>query len=981
MISSNFYFRPFNHHRRRDSLILFLIYIFTFSIFLHPVNASNSPDISISSNSLSFEITSGQIQKTYLEIGNDGSEELHFNISYSTNLELDENTVGLWHFNEGSGHGAHDETSYQNDGSISGAEWSDGKFGGALGFDGIDDYVLVPNSPSLNVESITMEAWIMLRSVEQWSPIGGMKYLGYGLQYGEWDQFRAHVWGGGLKWYETPFHLDLGRWYYIAMTFDASTGELVCYVDGMKVDERFEGSDPINYSNSNLVFGRGWTETMWNLFNGKMDEIRISNRARSENELYINYRRALYGEGEWLQFSQSSGKVAPGSIFKLGLTLDASELNQGTYEREIIILSNDPDEHYISVPVTLEVSPAQHDLAIINVIAPLEGEAESPINVRAAVSNQGEYKEIDVKVSLIADGEIVDSRFINSLSSGEEVEVRLKWTPKLSGEYTLKVHVSPALGENILDNNNKKTIIIITGYPDIHIDKESLEFQMDKGEIERIILKISNIGASDLVYLITDSYDPMEFFDDMEHGVGGWSHEGVFDSWELGEPEAGPETSYSGCYCWGTDLDENYPESSDSFLVSPKIDLKNRIHPQLSFSHWYSIDSFGDHCYVDIWDGSTWHTLNPEGYDGYSGGWVNESYDLSSFTGKKIKIRFRLVADEDYQDKGWFIDDMSIVDLSGAPGDWLMESPHSGYIPPHSYQNITITIDTKGLVDGIKQESILIRSNDPDEDFLHLPINITVGSQYDETPPIADAGPDLIVEEDVPVLLDGSNSTDNVGISNHTWSFIDRSIQTLIGEKVTYLFETPGVYQITLIVTDHTGNNASDNLKVTVLDRTRPSADAGEDMIVEVGIPIEFDGGNSSDNVGIISYQWDFGNGTTAIGIRVTHTFSQAGKFNVTLMVEDYEGNKAIDWLIVRVEGPVQEEITEGVSENETGSAISGDTEGSETDVLKSGTEEEPGTSTVKSTIPMIAIGSLFSITIMVLILFFRFVVLIHRSK
>src|SRR5438876_4860053 len=40
----------------------------------------------------------------------------------------------------------------------------------------------------------------------------------------------------------------------------------------------------------------------------------------------------------------------------------------------------------------------------------------------------------------------------------------------------------------------------------------------------------------------------------------------------------------------------------------------------------------------------------------------------------------------------------------------------------------------------------------------------------DVTPPIANAGPDQTVNEDVPVAFDGSGSTDNVGIVNYTWA-------------------------------------------------------------------------------------------------------------------------------------------------------------------------------------------------------------------
>lgn len=50
---------------------------------------------------------------------------------------------------------------------------------------------------------------------------------------------------------------------------------------------------------------------------------------------------------------------------------------------------------------------------------------------------------------------------------------------------------------------------------------------------------------------------------------------------------------------------------------------------------------------------------------------------------------------------------------------------------------------------------------------------VGVAPPADTTPPLANAGPDQTVDEDTPVTFDGSGSTDDVGIVNYTWTFVN----------------------------------------------------------------------------------------------------------------------------------------------------------------------------------------------------------------
>jgi len=889
----------------KKSWISFSIILLLFSLGNHYqfVDASSEPDISIKFQSTDIILTTGNVTTTTLNISNEGTSSLIFDVTYSSNLELDEHTVGLWYFNEEFDDIVRDTTPFQNDGTIHGANFDDGKFGKALRFDGVDDYVLVPDSPSLNVESLTMETWIKLDSVSRFAPLGGVKYNGYGLQYGEEGIIRPHVWSQGLKWFDTHVSLSTDEWYYIAMTFDAPSGELAWYLNGMLMDSRNEGAGSMTASTSNLMFGRGWTEKMWDLFNGSIDEIRISNIARNPDEISNTYRRGITGQGEWIQASKMSGVVEPGGYTLVNMIINASDLAPGVYQRELVIKSNDPDTSYLRIPIDLEVTPATHDVAITNIATKDIVEIGEEIFVDVLISNLGIDDEKELKVDLKVDDEIKDTTFIQDLPSEETAQVTLSWTPNISGIYAIEVNVSPVPGETALNNNMRQTSILVSGLPEIHVSPQTFEFSGDPGDILQDSLIIQNNGFSNLTYMLTDNYCSYVFFDDMEHGENGWTHYGYQDSWEWGVPELGPAAANSGNACWGTGLSHNYREYTNCSLESPLIDLTSRVNPQLEFAQWFSIDAFADRGFVEVWDGTEWHTLNPNGYKGYSHGWVRELYNLTDYSGMKIKVRFRLSCDEDVLDKGWFIDDVQVVDRYDIDNDWLIESPDHGVVPPNASSVVSITVNTNRLELGRHDYTIIIRSNDLYEGVLTIPVKLIVQGD-DILPPIANAGLNIKTDENQEIQFDASKSTDNFEISEYNWVFTDITTKTLEGINPKYIFETPGTYNVVLTVVDSSGNRDSDNLVVSVIDVTKPNAQAGKDVTSYVRNAFNLDGSDSTDNTEITLYEWDLGDGSKKEGEKITHTYNNAGTYNITLTVTDSEGNIDNDYILVEILPP-----------------------------------------------------------------------------
>lgn len=180
-----------------------------------------------------------------------------------------------------------------------------------------------------------------------------------------------------------------------------------------------------------------------------------------------------------------------------------------------------------------------------------------------------------------------------------------------------------------------------------------------------------------------------------------------------------------------------------------------------------------------------------------------------------------------------------------------------------------------------------------------------VVSVKDLMPPVAIAGPDRTVDVYEIVVLDGLQSSDNVGLVRWKWSFEYNGVTiTRDGSVVMYTFERPGVVPVSLNVSDGAGNWATDIIIVNVRDSVPPVANAGADQEIEAGTKAILNGTLSSDNVGILNWTW-----TIEIGDKVKEMFGpnqeisleHSGDYMVTLTVRDKAGNFATDTLFINV--------------------------------------------------------------------------------
>ncbi|MBM3498877.1 MAG: LamG domain-containing protein, partial [Armatimonadetes bacterium] len=145
----------------------------------------------------------------------------------------DEHTLLLYHFDEGEGDVARDMSGRGYDGRLRGPEWTTGKFGGALWFDGKDDSVFreVPEAIQ-GLKQLTVECWFSQEAT------GGRRFLvgqdvGFHFEVadGAWSGLSIYNQGGSVPNAEGKPHQQLGaglgslrteRWHHLAATYDGA---------------------------------------------------------------------------------------------------------------------------------------------------------------------------------------------------------------------------------------------------------------------------------------------------------------------------------------------------------------------------------------------------------------------------------------------------------------------------------------------------------------------------------------------------------------------------------------------------------------------------------------------------------------------------------------------------------------------------------------------------------------------------------------
>ena len=254
--------------------------------------------------------------------------------------------IGWWKFDETNGATAADSSGNGNDGKLQGnPRWqpSGGKIGGALEFDGVDDFV--ETNFTTDFPKWTVAVWVKSPAAPSTDGQSGPVHREKNFQI-NWnhltDDFRG---AAGIciedEWYAASFgNLQANTWYHLVATYDGEN--LKAYKNGTLITDNSDPSGNPDAESASLKFGKHAVDE--GCFGGTIDEVRIYNWAMSPAEI-----RAIAG-------LQASGPIGwwkfEGNINDSAGSSNGTEHNGPTYQtgKDGQAISFDGVDDYVTIP-------------------------------------------------------------------------------------------------------------------------------------------------------------------------------------------------------------------------------------------------------------------------------------------------------------------------------------------------------------------------------------------------------------------------------------------------------------------------------------------------------------------------------------------------------------------------------------------------------------------------------------------------------
>jgi hypothetical protein len=208
-------------------------------------------------------------------------------------------------------------------GTVSGAAWSsNGRYGGAMDFDGVNDVIMSPSTARIRPESFTYAVWVKYSQYQVSKPIMGCYYgpLGGALLATD-DSDGAKILvkvNNASQKARSISALNDSSWHYVVASWNGF--DLKLFVDGNLESTVSVLNNPV-YPQTGIYLG-GSMDGQY--FKGSMDEPRVYTRALTAEEIAIGYASNLqrYNLTEW-RFTANMSSLSQGTYYYSGWANDA----------------------------------------------------------------------------------------------------------------------------------------------------------------------------------------------------------------------------------------------------------------------------------------------------------------------------------------------------------------------------------------------------------------------------------------------------------------------------------------------------------------------------------------------------------------------------------------------------------------------------------------------------------------------------------
>lgn len=167
--------------------------------------------------------------------------------------------------------------------------WTSGKIGGALLFNGTNDYIDAGNDPSIQLSTGTISAWIKTSNA-------GSGYRGIIVKQNAYGIFTLnnsvafYDWGGTGN-NITSVRADDNSWHLVTLTFQSGVANgTTAYFDGAPI---LTARITVSNQTTNAQIGGGGNPSPAQTFSGLIDDARIYNRSLSATEVQQLYQGTL----------------------------------------------------------------------------------------------------------------------------------------------------------------------------------------------------------------------------------------------------------------------------------------------------------------------------------------------------------------------------------------------------------------------------------------------------------------------------------------------------------------------------------------------------------------------------------------------------------------------------------------------------------------------------------------------------------------